>query len=134
METVKVGLNIAQKQPPEVFYKKGVLKNFSKFTGKHLRQSLFLIKLQDDMVKHELRNTSCVLQIDSFNVRVEILKERVEIKKCKFRTTSYEFKSTSYEFKSRSDEFKSASYEFNFTSYEFRSSNHQFNENSSKQA
>ena len=30
---------------PEVFYKKGVLKNFSKFTGKHLRQSLFLIKL-----------------------------------------------------------------------------------------
>ena len=26
---------------PEVFYKKGVLKNFAKFTGKHLRQSLF---------------------------------------------------------------------------------------------
>ena len=25
-----------QKQPPEVFYKKGVLENFSKFTGKHL--------------------------------------------------------------------------------------------------
>ena len=35
-----------QKQPPEVFYKKGVLKNFTKFTGKHLYQSLFLIKLQ----------------------------------------------------------------------------------------
>ena len=33
-----------QKQPPEVFYKKGVLVNFAKFTGKHLRQSLFLIK------------------------------------------------------------------------------------------
>ena len=30
---------------PEVFYKKGVLKNFAKFTGKHLCQSLFLIKL-----------------------------------------------------------------------------------------
>ena len=29
-----------QKQPPEVFYKKGVLRNFAKFTGKHLRQSL----------------------------------------------------------------------------------------------
>ena len=26
-----------QKQPPEMFYKKGVLKNFTKFTGKHLR-------------------------------------------------------------------------------------------------
>ena len=25
-----------QKQPPEVFHKKGVLKYFSKFTGKHL--------------------------------------------------------------------------------------------------
>ena len=31
---------------PEVFYKKVVLKNFAKFTGKHLCQSLFLIKLQ----------------------------------------------------------------------------------------
>ena len=31
---------------PEVFCKKGVLKNLTKFTGKHLCQSLFLIKLQ----------------------------------------------------------------------------------------
>ena len=31
-----------QKQPPEVFYKKGVLKNFAKFTGKHLYQSPFI--------------------------------------------------------------------------------------------
>ena len=30
-----------QKQPPDVFYKKGVLTNFSKFTGKHLCQGLF---------------------------------------------------------------------------------------------
>ena len=29
----------------EVFYKNVVLKNFAKFTGKHLSQSLFLIKL-----------------------------------------------------------------------------------------
>ena len=26
---------------PELFHKKGILKNFTKFTGKHLRQSLF---------------------------------------------------------------------------------------------
>ena len=26
---------------PEVFYKKGVLRNFAKFTGKHLYASLF---------------------------------------------------------------------------------------------
>ena len=31
---------------PEVFYKKGVLRNFAKFIRKHLRQKLFLIKLQ----------------------------------------------------------------------------------------
>ena len=29
---------------PEVFYKKGVLRNFIKFTGKHLCQSLFFNK------------------------------------------------------------------------------------------
>ena len=31
---------------PEVFCKKGVPRNFTKFTGKHLCQSLFLIKLK----------------------------------------------------------------------------------------
>ena len=31
---------------PEVFCEKGVLRNFAKFTGKHLCQSLFLKKLQ----------------------------------------------------------------------------------------
>ena len=30
---------------PEVFCKKGVLKNFTKFTGKHLRQSSFFNKV-----------------------------------------------------------------------------------------
>ena len=34
-----------QKQPPEVFYKKGALKNFAKFTGNHLCQSLFFNKV-----------------------------------------------------------------------------------------
>ena len=32
--------NKHQKQPPEVFYKKGVLNNFAKFTGKHLCRSI----------------------------------------------------------------------------------------------
>ena len=35
-----------QKQPPEVFCKKGVLTDFAKFTGKHLCQSLFLNKVE----------------------------------------------------------------------------------------
>ena len=33
-----------QKQPPEVFCKKGSSKNFAKFTGEHLYQSLFFKK------------------------------------------------------------------------------------------
>ena len=33
-----------QKQPPKVFCKKGVLRNFEKFPGKHLCQSLFFNK------------------------------------------------------------------------------------------
>ena len=36
-----------QKQPRELFCKKGVLRNFANFTGKHLCWSLFLIELQE---------------------------------------------------------------------------------------
>ena len=32
---------------PEMFCKKGVLRNFTKFTGKHLCQSLFFNKVPD---------------------------------------------------------------------------------------
>ena len=38
-------ISSSQKQPSEVFCKKDVLRNFAKFTGKQLCQSLFLIKL-----------------------------------------------------------------------------------------
>ena len=34
-----------EKQPPEVFYKKSVLRNFTKFTGKHQSRSLFFNKV-----------------------------------------------------------------------------------------
>ena len=34
-----------QKQPPQVFSEKGVLKNFANFTGKHLYQKLFFNKV-----------------------------------------------------------------------------------------
>ena len=40
-----VSLVIDRKQPPEVFYTKGILKNFAIFTGIHLCWSLF-VKLQ----------------------------------------------------------------------------------------
>ena len=35
----------SQKQPPEVFHKKGLVRNFAKFTGKHLCQRLFFNKV-----------------------------------------------------------------------------------------
>ena len=38
-------LDVPTEQSPEVFYKKGVLKNFAKFTGKHLCQSLSFNKV-----------------------------------------------------------------------------------------
>ena len=38
---VSFGVNQTQKQPPEVFYKKVVLKNFAIITGKQLRWNLF---------------------------------------------------------------------------------------------
>ena len=40
---VKTGNGFSlQKQPQEVFYEKGIFNNLTKFTGKHLHQSLFL--------------------------------------------------------------------------------------------
>ena len=43
---------IFQKQPSQVFCKKGVLRNIAKFTGKHLCQSLFFIKVAGLMLCH----------------------------------------------------------------------------------
>ena len=40
-----------KKQPPELFYKKAVFKDFAVFSGKHLCWNLFLIKLQGKTLK-----------------------------------------------------------------------------------
>ena len=42
---LKVNPLAIQKQPPEVFVKKGALKNFANFKGKHLCQSLVCNKV-----------------------------------------------------------------------------------------
>ena len=55
-----------------------------------------------DMVKHELRVTSCELQVESLKARVRSLKARVKLQNCEFQSTSYEFQCTSYEFQSMS--------------------------------
>ena len=51
-----------QKQLPDVFCKKGVLRNFAKFTGKHLCQSLFFNKACNFIKKEALAQAfSCEL-------------------------------------------------------------------------
>ena len=44
--TISKRTEMIQKQQPEVFFKKSVLKNFANFRGKQLCFSLFLIKLE----------------------------------------------------------------------------------------
>ena len=55
---------------PAVFYKKGVLNNFAKFTGKHLCQSLFFIKLADlwlaTLLKKGLWHMRCPVNFAKF--------------------------------------------------------------------
>ena len=41
---IVMGTTIPRSSHPELFCKKGVLRNFAKFTGKHLCQSLFFDK------------------------------------------------------------------------------------------
>ena len=42
----KLNQKVNRSGRPEVFCEKAVLRNFAKFTGKHLCQSLFSIKLE----------------------------------------------------------------------------------------
>ena len=50
-------LKLCKKQSPDVFYKKGVLRNFAKFTGKHLCQRLFFNKVAG--VELQVNRTLC---------------------------------------------------------------------------
>ena len=51
--TQKINVD-SQKQPPEVFFKKGILKNFAKFRGKNLCQIIFFDKVTG--IRQILRN------------------------------------------------------------------------------
>ena len=58
MNTVLVTLiKYIQNSRPKVFYRKGVLRNFAKFTGKHLWQSLFFNKVAVLRAATLLKNT-----------------------------------------------------------------------------
>ena len=60
------------KQPPEVFRKKGVLKNFTIFTGKHLCWSLFGV-FGVNFIKKRLQHIYFPVNITKF-LRTPILK------------------------------------------------------------
>ena len=55
-----------QKQPPEVFCKKGNLKKFANFTGKQLCWDLFSVKLQTFSPATKLKKTPA--QVFSYNI------------------------------------------------------------------
>ena len=76
----KCYLRDEKKQPPEEFYKKGVLKNFAIFTGKHLCWGLFLIKLQTwpaFLLKRRLQRRCFHVSIAKF-LRTPVLKNICE--------------------------------------------------------
>ena len=69
-----------QKQPPEVFYKKGVPKNFAIFTGKHMCWSLFFNKVAGvacNFIKNEIPTHVFPVNITKF-LRIPILKNIYE--------------------------------------------------------
>ena len=63
-----------QKAPTEMFCKKCVFKNFADFTGKYLRWSLFLIKLQAcNIIEKRLQCRCFLVEISKF-LRIPFLK------------------------------------------------------------
>ena len=57
--------NLRQKEPPELFYKKGVLKKLAKFTRKHMCQSIIIAMRNFIFMK------IMILTFQSFNRREE---------------------------------------------------------------
>ena len=76
-------LVVSRSRRPEVFCKKAVLRNFAKFTGKHLCQCLFfnkvaglvsfLIKLQVKILAHVFSCECCEISKDTFSYRAPLL-------------------------------------------------------------
>ena len=72
------GADELKRQPLEVFYKKGVLRNSAKFTEKHLCQSLFFNKFQASRLLGELK---IPLSLDC-HVNLYIFRSIDEAKRC----------------------------------------------------
>ena len=61
----KFRLLTVQKQPPEVFCNKGVLRNFAKFAGKNLCQSLFFNNIAGlrPQTRHFIKKETLIVQL-----------------------------------------------------------------------
>ena len=68
----------SKKQPPEVFYKIAVLKNFSILTGKYLCSSLFLIKFAPLQISNFLKKR---FQRRCFSVNIAKFLKKLILKK-----------------------------------------------------
>ena len=73
---------VKKKRPPEVFFKKGPLKNFAKFAGKNKNgQSLFFNKVADlrpaTLIKKKLRQACFLVNISKF-LRTPFFKEHLQ--------------------------------------------------------
>ena len=66
LEIYLVLKNLCRRSCPEMFYKIGVLKNFSKFTEKQLRLSLFFIKRSVILLKKRLQHRCFPVNIAKF--------------------------------------------------------------------
>ena len=59
---------------PEVFCKKGVLRNFTKFTGKHLRQSLFFNNfIKKETLAQAFSCEFCEISKNTFFCRIRLV-------------------------------------------------------------
>ena len=75
----------SQKQPQEVFCKKSVLKNFAKFTGKHLCQSILLIKLQaSELTKKQQNNVVLLFLLLTLKPATLLKKRLAQVFSCEF--------------------------------------------------
>ena len=111
-----------QKQPPEVFCKKDVLKNFAKFTGRHLCQSLFFNKVAGlrsaTLFKKRLWHRRLPVNFAKF------LKKPLLTEHFRWLLLAFQSESTLYSFRtSYSKQAQYLKFTWTITSWEYSSSN-----------
>ena len=64
---------VMQSSRPELFCKKGVLRNFAKFTGKHRCQSLFFDKVVGEILAQVFSSEFCKIAESTFFHRTPLV-------------------------------------------------------------